>query len=129
MNVIIVDTSVWISFFKGAPFRTLDLALKEGRAYITPIVVSELLSGFRPESKRHEFVQFLKELPLCDASFEHWVRTGDLRLALGRQGFTISTTDAHIAQCTLDLDAYLLTEDKIFSKISKSSGLKLAEAE
>jgi hypothetical protein len=129
VNVLVVDTSSWISFLRGNSLAILDLALREGRAYLTSVVAAELLSGFKPESKRNHFISFLRELPLCEASLDHWLRVGDLRYSLARKGYTISTPDAHIVQSTLDLEGYLLTEDKIFSTCSKLTGLKLANSQ
>ncbi|MEW6055793.1 MAG: PIN domain-containing protein, partial [Bdellovibrionota bacterium] len=45
MNVLVVDTSVWISYFAGKPLSDLDLALKEGRVHLSPVVLAELLSA------------------------------------------------------------------------------------
>ena len=126
MNVLVVDTSTWISFFRGSSVPTLELALKEGRAYLTVVVAAELLSSFKPESKREDFIAFLRELPLCDASLEHWVRVGNLRSSLAKRGFAVSTPDAHVAQSAIDLECYLLSEDKIFAKFKEITGLKLA---
>jgi len=126
VNVLIVDTSSWISYLKGGVSSVLEMALKEGRAYLTAVVAAELLSSFRPESKREQFTAFLRELPLCDASLEHWIRVGEQRATLLKKGISISTPDAHVAQSALDLDGYVLSEDKIFGKISKQIGLRLA---
>ena len=127
MNVLVIDTSVWIEYLRGKPVPALEVGLHEGRVYLPVVVVSELLSSFKPESKRSEFVEFLKELPLCDSSIEHWIRVGELRSRLSKKGIQISTPDAHIAQSAIDLDGYLLSDDKIFNRIAKNIGLRLAE--
>lgn len=126
MNVLVVDTSAWISYLRGSASPILEVALKEGRAYLTQVVAAELLSSFRPESKRESFVTFLRELPLSDGSLEHWIRVGALRAMLLKRGLSVSIPDAHIAQATLDLDGYLLSQDAIFAKIVKYAGLRLA---
>ena len=125
MNVLLVDTSSWITFLRGSPHAELEVALKEGRVYLSPVVVAEILSSFRPESKRKNFIQFLKELPLCETGFDHWVRVGSLRTALASRGLVVSTPDAHIAQCALDLDGYLMSEDAIFARIAEVTALRL----
>ena len=126
MNVLIVDTSSWISYFKGAnSFDDLDLALKEGRVYLPSLVAAELLSATLSASERSDLIDFLKELQLCDSSFEHWTRVGALRAELSKRGLHVSTPDAHIAQCSIDLKGYLLTEDRIFKKITDSHPLRL----
>ena len=70
-------------------------------------------------------IDFIKELPLAESSFQHWEKVGNLRSELTQQGIQISTPDAHIAQCCLDLNCYLLSTDKIFSKISSLTNLRL----
>ncbi|MEK6704285.1 MAG: PIN domain-containing protein [Bdellovibrionota bacterium] len=125
MNVIIVDTSSWISYFKGIPNDDIDLGLKEGRVYLSPIVVAELLSAQLASSDRVELADFLKELPLCEVHFEHWKKVGELRARLSKKGINVSTPDSQIAQCTIDLNGYLLTEDAVFKKIASATPLRL----
>ncbi len=119
MNVIVVDTSSWISYFKGKENKDIDKALEEGRCYLSPIVLAELLSAKLKEEQQKTLTEFLKELPLCDNSFGHWQRVGLLRSNLARRGISVSTPDSHVAQCVLDLDGYLISEDKIFQKLAK----------
>ncbi|NOY40939.1 MAG: PIN domain-containing protein [Planctomycetes bacterium] len=131
MNVVVVDTSSWISYFAaksneaGKGQKALDEALREGRVFLSPVVAAELMSGFLTKTKRERLADFLRDLPLCDASVEHWLRVGALRSRLARKGLTISTPDAHVAQCALDLDGYLLSEDKIFRRLIRPCGLHL----
>ena len=68
MNALLIDTSIWISYFKGTPFPEIDLALKEGRVYMTGLIASELLSGVSNSKEKKQLETFVKELPLCDAS-------------------------------------------------------------
>lgn len=125
MNVVIVDTSSWINYFNGTSNPDLDLALKEGRVFLSPIVTAELLSARLKPTERQDLLSFLKELPLCEVTLDHWARVGETRSILQRKGLAVSTPDAHVAQCCLDLDGYLLTEDLIFQKITKHYPLKL----
>ena len=129
MNVIVVDTSSWISYFKGIPNDDIDLGLKEGRVYLSPIAAAELLSSRLKPTERTQLIDFLKELPICESTFEHWARVGDLRASLAKKGVNVSTPDAHIAQCTIDLNGYLLSEDAVFKKISRSTPLRLLAAD
>ena len=131
MNVVVVDTSSWISYFAvkgkeaGADLQTLDEALQEGRVYLSPVVAAELMSGYLTKAKQEELADFLRDLPLCDADVEHWLRVGKLRSRLARKGLSVSTPDAHVAQCAIDLDGYLLSKDKIFQRLVRPCGLRL----
>lgn len=84
------------------------------------------MSGKLSPKHRAQMVDFLKELPLCDCSLEHWIRAGQTRAALMAHGLAVSTPDAHIVQSCLDLDGYLVSEDKIFAKIARYLDLRLA---
>ncbi len=132
MNVVVVDTSSWISYFVSSEGdgasrgqKALDEALQEGRVYLAPVVAAELMSGILSKAKRDELADFLRDLPLCEAGVEHWLRVGALRSRLARKGLSVSTPDAHVAQCAIDLGGYLLSEDKIFGRLVRPCGLKL----
>ena len=79
MNVILIDTSSWISYFSGKGHEDIDLALKEGRVFLSPLVASELLSASLTEKQRSSLVDLLGELPLCETPLEHWINVGQLR--------------------------------------------------
>ena len=124
MNVLVVDTSSWISYFRTGDGDDLDSALEEGRTYLSPVVAAELLSGKLRGEKKAKLVDFLRELPLCEFDFDHWMRVGELRAKALAHGYAVSTPDAHVAQCALDLNGYLLSEDAIFKKIAKVVSIK-----
>ena len=125
MSALIVDTSSWVSYFARGIGSAIDEALAEGRVFLPGLVASELCSGRMTARERAELESFLGELPLCATDLAHWVRVGQFRARLRSEGVSISTPDAHIAQCALDLGAELLTEDSIFKKIAPKTKLKL----
>ena len=118
MSGLVVDTSVWIDFLAGEPVPSLDSALSLGIAVTTPVVVAELLSGARTSLDRMEIVSLFFDLPVHEAGLEHWIRVGELRRHLKERGLSVSTPDAHVAQCALDRGAPLLSRDRIFSLIA-----------
>lgn len=125
VNVLIVDTSIWIDFFRGSTFPNVELALKEARIILSPLVVAELMSGSRNVRDANNLRVFLAELQIHHTPFEHWVTVGRLRNFLANQGINVSIPDAHIAQCTLDLGGYLVSHDRIFQKIASQIDLSL----
>ncbi len=127
MSVVIVDTSSWITYFRGDEHSELDDALRDSRIRLPPIVVAELLSGPLSSQEQSELADFLVDLPMCDTPFDHWRRVGRLRSALASRGLTVSTPDAHVAQCCFDLDAELISEDSIFRRIAKLKPLRLVD--
>lgn len=126
MNALVIDTSSWISFLAGGGPELVQQALDERRVYLPPVVAAELLSGRLSASDRRALTSLLDDLPLVQADRAHWYRVGRLRASLGQRGLAVSTPDAHLAQCALDLGAELLTEDRIFSKVAGRAGLMLA---
>lgn len=125
MSGTVVDTSVWIDFFAGQPAVALEDALAAGSVILPPIVLSELVSGTRSESDREKLDRALSSLPLVPTSRAHWLRVGELRAFLARRGVSISTPDAHVARCALDLDALLVSRDRIFSAVARHTPLRL----
>ncbi len=128
MSALVIDTSSWISYFAGRGPDWIELALAEARVYLPPLVVAELLSGRMTAKNREALESLLGDLPLCNSELNHWFRVGELRHSLLAKGLSVSTPDAHIAQCALDLDCDLLTEDAIFVRIARHHPLRLAKA-
>ena len=124
---VVVDTSVWIDFFAGRAAPGLEAALAQGLAVLPPIVVAELVSGARDRRERAALRDLLQDLPLHETPRDHWVRVGELRRQLGEGGLSVSTPDAHVAQCALDRNALLLTRDSVFARIARQSPLRLGQ--
>ena len=125
MSGVVADTSVWIDFFAGRPAPALEDALAQGLVVLPPLVVAELVSGARRKAERAAIARLVEELPVHETPVDHWVRVGELRRALLDRGLSLSTPDAHVAQCALDRDALLLSRDAVFVRIGRSVNLKL----
>ena len=126
MSALVVDTSSWVSYFAGRGSGLIDEALAEGRVALPPVVAAELLSGTLRPREQARLEDFLSHLELCPAGLSHWFRVGRLRAELRRAGLSVSTPDAHVAQCALDCHGVLLTEDRVFGKIARVEQLRLA---
>lgn len=127
MNVgLVVDTSVWIDFFRGETVPFLEDALALGSVVLPPVVAAELVSGARKDADRAALIDLLDDLPLHETPRGHWIRVGELRGILAQKGVAVSTPDAHVAQCALDRGAPLLSRDAVFSRIARMSPLRLA---
>lgn len=128
MSALVVDTSSWIAYFAGRGAPEIDEALAEGRVFLTPLVAAEILSGALDARQRADLEDLLSDLPVCDSTLDHWFRVGRLRATLRAKGVSVSTPDAHVAQCVLDYRGTLLTEDRVFEPIARHTGLRLAAA-
>lgn len=125
MSGVVADTSVWIEFFAGRPAPGLEDALAHGLVVLAPLVVAELVSGARRKAERASIAGLIEELPVHETPVDHWVRVGELRRTLLDRGLSVSTPDAHVAQCALDRDALLLSRDSVFERIARSVRLKV----
>ena len=123
MSAVVVDTSVWIELFAGRPVPAFQEALRQGLVVLPPIVAAELVSGARRPRDRAAIEDLLAEIPLHETPLEHWIRVGVLRRRLADRGISVSTPDAHVAQCALDRGALLLSRDAIFTRIAHASDL------
>ena len=126
MSDVVVDTSTWIDFFAGRRVPVLEEALSRSSVVLPPIVVAELVSGARRRSEREAIRDLVADIPLHDTPLEHWLRVGELRLRLASRGLSVSTSDAHVAQCALDRDGVLLSRDRVFSRIAAVTALRIA---
>jgi predicted nucleic acid-binding protein len=116
---------VWIDFFAGVSIPELEEALARGAVVLAPVVVAELISGARRSRDRAAIADLLGELSLHDTPIDHWVRVGELRRALRDHGVSVSTPDAHVAQCAIDRDALLLSRDTVFRRVARYSRLQV----
>ena len=62
MSGIVVDTSIWIDYFKGVNFPMVDDSLKEGSLCLSPLIVSELLSAKLNPTSKKQLIDFLLDL-------------------------------------------------------------------
>ena len=122
---VVVDTSVWVDWLKGHPVVAVDQALDRGLVVLPPLVIAELVAGARRAGERDQLEAALADLPMCDCQRSHWTRVGALRARALAHNVSLSTPDAHIAQCALDLDATLLTRDAVFTELAAICPLRV----
>lgn len=128
MSGVVVDTSVWIDFLAGVSTPSLEEALAQGLVVLPPLVVAELVSGAHRQREKAMLEDLLEELPLHETPLLHWIRVGELRRSLRSKGLSVSTPDAHVAQCALDREAVLLSRDAVFRSIARHAPLRLHSA-
>jgi predicted nucleic acid-binding protein len=126
VSALVVDTSSWIAWFAGGGSPLVAEALEEGRVHLPVIVAAELLSGRLDDAARAELQDLLADLPPLGLEAAHWFRVGKLRAELRARGLSVSTPDVHVAQCALDAEAELLSEDRVFARIAAVVPLQLA---
>jgi tRNA(fMet)-specific endonuclease VapC len=123
---VVVDTSAWVEFLAGRAVPLLEDALAQGAVVLPPIVVAELVSGARRPRDRAAIADLVADIPSHETPVAHWVRVGALRLRLRAKGLSVSTPDAHVAQCALDRGGILLSYDAVFARIARLTALRVA---
>ncbi len=127
--MILVDSSVWIDYFRGTPSRQterLDALLGNELLFVGDIILTEVLQGF---SSRSEFDQ-ARSLML---SLEHMniseqdiaVKAADNFRTLRAKGITVrKTIDTLIATRCIHENMILLHSDRDFEPFTKYLGLR-----
>jgi predicted nucleic acid-binding protein len=128
--VIIVDSNTWADFFNGIGtphVNRLDQALlDEEDLAVIPIIVTEVLQGFRTDSGFRRARRVLVSLPTIHPTLSCHVRAARLYRALRRRGVTVrGAVDCIIAQTCLDIGAELLSPDADFERIARCTPLRL----
>ena len=128
--MIIVDSNTWADFFNGASnphTRRLDMALQEEEDLaVLPIIITEVLQGFRTDSGFRRARRLLVALPLIQPTLDCHVRAARLFRNLRQKGITVrGAVDCVIAQVCLDVDAELLSPDGDFEHIARHTALRV----
>ena len=129
-RMIVVDSNTWVDFFNGASsphVLRLDSALRDEEDLATiPIIITEVLQGFRTEKGFQRARRVLEALPTIQPTVECHVRAARLFRVLRQKGITVrGAIDCIIAQACLDLDAVLLSPDADFRHIALHTPLRL----
>ena len=126
----IVDSNTWADFFNGVQsvhVQRLDLALeREEDLAILPIIVTEVLQGFRTDTGFQRARRLLIALPVIKPGLDCHVRAARLFRSLRRKGITVrGAVDCVIAQTCLDIKGKLLSPDADFEHIARHTPLRL----
>ena len=128
--MILVDTSVWVDFFRGAGSPE---AAREARAVddedvcLCGLILTEVLQGI-PSGREHRRVRrLLDALIYLPMERRDYVLAADLYRAARAKGKRIrNTVDCIIAACAISHNVPLLQKDKDFLALAAVSRLKLA---
>lgn len=129
--MVLVDTSVWIVFFReesSPAARKLDVLLEEGEACICGLIEAELLPGLHRKD-RARVRTLMAGLPCLETAVDIWTDVADIQersLARGLGPFSIP--DLVVAAVALRYKIPLFSLDKHFLSIARVTGLHLWEA-
>jgi predicted nucleic acid-binding protein len=130
--VIVVDTSVWIDFFRGATTPAVErfVALVDDDAgiAITDVILTEILQGLRSDADVRRVERRLAPFEILRLEdLEDFRRAAALYRGARRTGITIRRTlDCLIASVCIREDVALLHADADFDRLASCSTLRLA---
>ena len=129
---VLIDTSAWIDFFRGAPSREnallKDCLGRRDHIFVTGAIVQEILQGIRDDSQYRSIKEYLLLFTKVDAEFSDYIEAADIYRALRKKGLTINgAIDCLIAVVALRHRLSLLHKDSDFTLISRYYPLALVE--
>ena len=128
--MIVVDTSVWIDYFNGAPTPAadrLDRLLSERLVVVGDLVLAELLQGFGSDDEAARVRRSLEPLPFAEMVGKGIALAAAANFrALRRRGLTVrKTIDVLIGTFCLENDLELLHADRDFDAMQEHLGLRV----
>lgn len=129
--MILVDSSVWIDYFRGIPTvqtDRLDLLLGSEPLAIGDIVLAEVLQGFTSERDFQQALRLMASLTLIDiAGHDIAVQAARNFRTLRARGITVrKTIDTLIATRCIQDGFALLHDDRDFDPFVEHLGLMCA---
>ena len=128
MSEFLIDSTIWIEFFKGKNNTINDLVfplIDEDKIYYNGVILSELLIGATNE----------KEFSFLESNFEGFrhletdktifSKTAQIGFKLRRKGVTVPLTDLIIAAHASHFGLTVVTADPHFKLIEKEVKLDL----
>ncbi len=122
---VLVDSSVWIAFFRGDPLPAsqLDTLLAEDRVSVNELILCELIPILNLR-KQHKLVRLLRAIP-CLPLTPDWPGIEAMQSACLRLGYNgIGIPDLLIAQNAIEGRLPLFSLDKHFAAIASCTPLQ-----
>jgi predicted nucleic acid-binding protein len=130
--VVIVDTSVWIDFFKDVDTSEtvwLENALRRERIGLTTLVLCEVLQGVRSNAQFNDFAFDLVQFEVFEAdSVALVIQSAQNCRTLRHMGWTIrKTINCIIATFCIENGHRLLHNDRDFDAFERHLGLQVVK--
>jgi predicted nucleic acid-binding protein len=121
MTDVLIDTSVWIDFFRNSTGKIGDRVaelIRLDRACLTGPVISELLHGVRGKKDAAQLNLLFTTIPYLQIEREDWSMAGKTLLKLRKTGLSIPLTDVLIATVAKRNNMAVFTLDKHFQHLA-----------
>ncbi len=121
MSIVLVDSSVWIAYFRGSEnVKQLDSDIETNNICINELILSELLPMIRlkKENDLAELLETLQKLPMKI----NWEEIRTIQLKNLKNGINkVGIPDLIIFQNAIQNEATLLTLDNHFKLMAEQS--------
>lgn len=124
---VLVDTSVWIEFFrKHEPYHSIVTRLiDEEQVVCCGVILAELMQGAKSDKELAVLADFLQVFTFIPETAELWVAAGKLSNQLRRKGITIGLSDCYIAVAAASARLQVATLDSHFEALCKPARITL----
>ena len=119
---ILIDTSVWIEYFRDVSSKVtdkVDKILTEDIVCVPTIVIAELMQGAKSEKELSVIKDFLDAFEIIDQKEDSWIKAGKLSHDLKKSGKTIHLLDCYIAVIAKEFNCKIFTLNRHFREIQK----------
>jgi predicted nucleic acid-binding protein len=123
--LIAADTSSLVAYLsqaKGADIDQIEAAIGTETLRLPPMVVAELLSSPKANTKLGPILSTLPSIEVIDG---FWKRAGESRRLLLGKGLKAGVADSLIAQSCIDAGIPLIARDRDYRHFARWCGLKL----
>ena len=113
-------TSAWITFFRsgqGPVADEVERLIQADRAWLTGVVLAELLRGTRTVGEKTELDALLSVVPYAETERADWERAGEFLRTLRTRGLTVPLSDAVIAAVAERRGLAVLALDRHFDEL------------
>ncbi len=124
---VLIDTSVWIEFFRGRkPYHGIVTKLIDDEQVVCcGIILAELMQGAKSDKELAILDDFLKVFTFIPETAELWASAGKLSGKLRRKGITVGLSDCFIATAAASVNVQVATLDSHFELLGKPAGIAL----
>jgi predicted nucleic acid-binding protein len=119
MSLVLIDSSVWIAYFRGSiEAELLDQDIETNRICINELILSELLPLIRLKNEDHlaDLLEAVRKLPIII----NWEEIRNIQFKNLKRGiYKVGIPDLIIFQNAIQNEATLLTLDNHFSLMAE----------
>jgi predicted nucleic acid-binding protein len=124
---VLVDTSVWIEFFRRRePYHNIVTQLIDNEQVVCcGIILAELMQGAKSDRDLAVLDDFLQVFTFIPETAGLWAAAGRLSFKLRRKGVTVGLSDCFIAVAAASSNVQVATLDSHFDALHKPAGITI----